>query len=61
MFNLEVNEMKKALISVLIVLLILPLIACGQPVGGELLKSDKERITSPDVSTSEQAFHWRWR
>jgi serpin B len=56
MFNLEVNEMKKALISVLIVLLILPLIACGQPVGGELLKSDKERITSPDVSTSEQAL-----
>jgi serpin B len=48
--------MKKALISVLIVLLILPLIACGQPVGGELLKSDKERITSPDVNPSEQAL-----
>jgi serpin B len=48
--------MKKALISVLIVLLILPMIACGQPVGGELLKSDKERITSPDVSPSEQAL-----
>jgi len=49
--------MKKALISVLIVLLLLlPLIACDQPAGGELLKSDKERITSPDVSTSEQAL-----
>ncbi|MGB6874318.1 MAG: serpin family protein [Dehalococcoidia bacterium] len=48
--------MKKALISVLIVLLVLPLIACTQPAGGELFKSDKERITSPDVSTSEQAL-----
>jgi len=48
--------MKKALISVLIVLLVLPLIACDQPVGAEVLKSDKERITSPDVSTSEQAL-----
>jgi len=49
--------MKKALISVLIVLLLLlPLIACDQSAGGELLKSDKERITSPDVSTSEQAL-----
>jgi serpin B len=47
--------MKKALISVLIVLLLLPLIACNQAAGGELLISDKERITSPDVSTSEQA------
>ena len=48
--------MKKALISVLIVLLLLPLIACNQAAGGELLISDKERITSPDVSTSEQAL-----
>jgi serpin B len=48
--------MKKALISVLIVLLVLPGIACTQAAGGELLKSDKERITSPDVSTSEQAL-----
>jgi len=48
--------MKKVLISVLIVLLILPLIACDQPVGGEVLKSDKERITSPDVNPSEQAL-----
>jgi serpin B len=49
--------MKKILIAVLIVLsLVLPLIACTQSAGGELLKSDKERITSPDVSTSEQAL-----
>jgi serpin B len=49
--------MKKALISILIVLLlVLPLIACNQSAGGEVLKSDKERITSLDVSTSEQAL-----
>ena len=48
--------MKKALISVLIVLLVLPVIACSQAAGGELLKSDKERIASPDVSTGEQAL-----
>jgi len=48
--------MKKALISVLIVLLLLPLIACDQAAGGELLTSDKERITSPDVNPSDQAL-----
>jgi serpin B len=48
--------MKKALIPVLIVLLLLPLIACDQAAGGELLTSDKERITSPDVNPSEQAL-----
>jgi serpin B len=48
--------MKKALISVLIVLLLLPLIACDQAAGGELLISDKERITSPDVNPSDQAL-----
>jgi len=48
--------MKKALISVLIVLLLLPLIACNQAAGGELLKSDQERITSPDVNPSDQAL-----
>jgi serpin B len=49
--------MKKALLSVLIVLLlVLPLIACDQPAAGEVLKSDKERITSPDVNPSEQAL-----
>jgi serpin B len=48
--------MKKALISVLIVSLVLPLIGCGQPAAGELLKSDKERITSPDVSPGEEAL-----
>jgi len=49
--------MKKALISVLIVLLlVLPVIACTQAAGGELLTSDRERITSPDVNPSDQAL-----
>jgi serpin B len=48
--------MKRALISVLIASLLLPLIACAPAAGGELLTSDKERITSPDVSMSEQAL-----
>jgi len=48
--------MKKALASVLIVSLLLPLIACTQAAGGELLTSDKERIISPDVNPSDQAL-----
>jgi serpin B len=52
---MEVSEMKKALVLLLVVSLVLPLMGCGQPAAGELLKSDKERITSPDVSPSDQA------
>jgi serpin B len=48
--------MNKKLIAVLAIVLLLPLIACSQPAPGELLKSDKERITSPNVSPSEQAL-----
>jgi len=48
--------MKKAFILVLVASLILPLMGCGQPVGGELLKSDKERVTSPDVDPGDQAL-----
>ena len=39
--------------------MLLPVIASiqmAQPAAGEVLKSDKERITSPDVSPSEQAL-----
>jgi len=49
--------MNKGLIAVLVLVLLLPLIASvqmAQPAAGEVLQSDKERITSPDVSTSEQ-------
>jgi len=51
--------MNKKLIAVLVIVLMLPVIATiqlAQPAAGEVLKSDKERITSPDVSTSEQAL-----
>ena len=48
--------MKKALALVLIVGLMLPVIGCTQAAPGELLKSDKERIASPDVSAGDQAL-----
>jgi serpin B len=51
-----VIEMKKALISFLVVLLILPVIACNQQVAGELLMSDKPRETSPNVSEADLAL-----
>ncbi len=48
--------MNKRLVALLVALLLLPLIACTQPAPGELLKSDKERITSPGVNATEQAL-----
>jgi len=48
--------MKKILIIVLALVLLLPMIASVQPAAGEVLKSDKERIASPDVSPNEQAL-----
>jgi len=51
--------MNKILIAVLVIVLLLPVIASiqmTQPAAGEVLKSDKERITSPDVNPSEQAL-----
>jgi serpin B len=47
--------MKKALISTLIVLMVLPLVACAQSAAAEVVKSDKSRITSPDVSPADRA------
>jgi serpin B len=51
--------MNKGLIVALVLVLLLPLIASThlvQPAAGEVLQSDKERITSPDVLTDEQAL-----
>jgi serpin B len=51
--------MKKIVIIVLALVLLLPVIASiqlAQPAAGEELKSDKERITSPDVRLSDQAL-----
>jgi serpin B len=51
--------MKKIVVIVLALVLLLPVIASiqlAQPAAGEVLKSDKERITSPNVTQSEQAL-----
>jgi serpin B len=48
--------MKKIITSVLIMLLVLPLVACAQPAEAGVVKSDKTRITSPDVSTADEAL-----
>ena len=45
--------MNKILIAVLIVVLLLPMIACEQPVAADLLMSDIPRETSPDVSEDD--------
>jgi serpin B len=50
--------MNKGLIVALVLVLLLPMIASiqmAQPAAGEVLESDKERITSPDILTDEQA------
>jgi serpin B len=50
--------MNKGLIVALVIVLLLSVIASiqmAQPAAGEVLKSDKERINSPDVSMSEQS------
>jgi len=36
------------------IVVLLGLAACGQPVAGDVVKSDKQRVTSPDVSQGEQ-------
>jgi len=49
----------KRLIVVLVIVLLLPLIASiqmGQPAVGEVLQSDKERISLPDAASNEQAL-----
>ncbi len=48
--------MSKALLSLLILLLLLPLIACDQPAAAELLMSDKPRVTSPQIGADGLAL-----
>ena len=51
--------MNRRLIVVLVLVLLLPLIASsqmGQPAVGDVLQSDKERITSPDAASNEEAL-----
>ncbi len=51
----EVSKMKKALLSMLALVITLSLVACAQPtsLSVELLQSSKPRITAPDVNKSE--------
>ncbi len=45
--------MRKVFLYVLVVTLVLGLAACAQPASGEVLQSEKERETSPDVSQTD--------
>ncbi len=45
--------MKYPFISVLMVVVMLSLAACTQPVAGEIIGSDKPRVTSPDVNEAD--------
>ncbi|MGQ9545660.1 MAG: serpin family protein [Dehalococcoidia bacterium] len=46
----------KRLIVILVLVLLLPMMACQQEVAGEVLMSDKPRETSPDVSEADLAL-----
>jgi serpin B len=49
--------MKKVLLSLLVIILVLPLaISCAQPAAAGVIKSDKHRITSPNVSAADEAL-----
>ena len=48
--------MNKKLVIALVLVCMLALIACGQSAAAEEVKSDKERITSPDVSAADVAL-----
>lgn len=45
--------MKKVFLCVLMVALMLGVTACAQPVAGEVIQSDKQRVTSPDVNEAD--------
>ncbi len=47
--------MKKVFLCVLVAALMLGLISCAQPAYGEVLQSDKQRATSPDVNEADLA------
>jgi serpin B len=45
--------MKRTLFTAVMIMLSVCLVACGQPVAADVVKSDKSRITSPQVSESD--------
>jgi len=46
---------KKVFLCVLVVTLMLGLAACAQPVAGEVIQSEKPRVTLPDVNEADMA------
>ncbi len=48
--------MKKVCLWALMVVVLLGLAACAQPVAGEVVQSEKQRVTSPDVSETDLAL-----
>lgn len=47
--------MKNIFLCALMAVVLLGLVACGPPVAGEIVRSDKQRVTSPDVSEADLA------
>jgi len=45
---------KKVFLCMLMVVVLLSSIGCAQPVAGEMIQSDKHRVTSPDVNEAER-------
>ncbi len=45
--------MKKVFLCVLMVVILSGLVACAQPVAGEVVQSEKQRVTSPDVNEAD--------
>ena len=47
--------MKRTSIFVILLVVMLGLTACAQPVSGEVIRSEKQRLTSPDVNEADLA------
>ena len=47
--------MKKAFMFALMVVVLLVLVGCVQPISGEVIRSEKQRVTSPDVNEAQLA------
>ena len=47
--------MKKISLSVVIAIVLLGSVGCAQPVAGEIVRSEKQRVTSPDVNETDLA------
>ena len=48
--------MKRLIVVLVLVLLLLPVLACDQQVAAQLLMSDKPRETSPEISEADLAL-----